>query len=166
MRRWVHIAGHCLEASAWGFCLGFTFCDLVGSVARVDGVSMQPTLNPASERPRDWIFVNTWNSRFYEYSRGEVVCLYSPREPKQRLIKRVIAFEGDVVRTLGYRKAFVKVPKGHCWVEGDHHAQSMDSNFFGPVPVALILGKASHIVWPPSRWGSLEPELPADRKPF
>lgn len=67
MRRWVHIAGHCLEASAWGFCLGFTFCDLVGSVARVDGVSMQPTLNPASERPRDWIFVNTWNSRFYEY---------------------------------------------------------------------------------------------------
>lgn len=95
-----------------------------------------------------------------------MVCLYSPREPKQRLIKRVIAFEGDVVRTLGYRKAFVKVPKGHCWVEGDHHAQSMDSNFFGPVPVALILGKASHIVWPPSRWGSLEPELPADRKPF
>jgi len=28
---------------------------------------------------------------------------------------------------------YVTVPAGHCWVEGDHHGQSMDSNLFGPV---------------------------------
>ena len=25
------------------------------------------------------------------------------------------------------------VPPGHCWLEGDHHGQSLDSNLFGPV---------------------------------
>ena len=28
--------------------------------------------------------------------------------------------QGDVVETLGYKKPFVRVPEGHCWVEGDH----------------------------------------------
>ncbi|KFM78284.1 Mitochondrial inner membrane protease subunit 2, partial [Stegodyphus mimosarum] len=42
----------------------------------------------------------------------------------------------------------------------------MDSNFFGPVSVGLIIAKASHIVWPPSRWQKLEPRLPTDRRPI
>lgn len=32
--------------------------------------------------------------------------------------------------------------------------------------MGLILAKASHIVWPPSRWRRLEPRLPNDRKPL
>jgi len=27
----------------------------------------------------------------------------------------------------------VKIPEGHCWVEGDNPASSMDSRSFGPV---------------------------------
>ena len=27
----------------------------------------------------------------------------------------------------------MKIPKGHCWVEGDNHSHSHDSNSFGPV---------------------------------
>lgn len=35
-------------------------------------------------------------------------------------------------RTLDGHK-MVLVPTGHCWVEGDHHGRSVDSNYFGPV---------------------------------
>ena len=45
----------------------------------------------------------------------------------------MIALEGDKVKTLGYKKRVVKVPTGHCWVEGDNHACSDDSNRRGPV---------------------------------
>ena len=27
----------------------------------------------------------------------------------------------------------MSIPKGHCWVEGDHRGKSFDSNKFGPV---------------------------------
>lgn len=38
-----------------------------------------------------------------------------------------------LLRTIGYKKKYVKVPHGHIWVEGDHHGHSFDSNAFGPV---------------------------------
>ncbi len=34
------------------------------------------------------------------------------------------------------------VPQGHCWIEGDNHSASYDSNKFGCIPMGLILGKA------------------------
>ena len=36
-------------------------------------------------------------------------------------------------RTLKHKRKLVKVPRGHCWVEGDNHSHSLDSNTFGPV---------------------------------
>ncbi|CAH0713510.1 unnamed protein product, partial [Brenthis ino] len=76
------------------------------------------------------------------------------------------ALEGDVVSTLGYKNQYVKVPEGHCWVEGDHTGHTLDSNTFGPVSVGLINAKAVCIVWPPERWQSLEAKLPENRKPL
>uniref|UniRef100_A0A8C4R829 Mitochondrial inner membrane protease subunit 2 n=1 Tax=Eptatretus burgeri TaxID=7764 RepID=A0A8C4R829_EPTBU len=90
----------------------------------------------------------------------------SPRNPDQKMIKRVIALEGDIVRTMGYKKQYVKVPSGHCWIEGDHRGHSMDSNAFGPVSLGLMHARASHIVWPPSRWQRLQSSLPSDRRPL
>ncbi|XP_010213688.1 PREDICTED: mitochondrial inner membrane protease subunit 2, partial [Tinamus guttatus] len=63
----------------------------------------------------------------------EKVVIWSPRNPEQKIIKRVIALEGDIIKTIGYKKKYVKVPHGHIWVEGDHHGHSFDSNAFGPV---------------------------------
>ncbi|ERE74086.1 inner membrane protease subunit 1-like protein [Cricetulus griseus] len=59
--------------------------------------------------------------------------LRSPKNPEQKIIKRVIALEGDIVKTIGHKNRLVKVPRGHMWVEGDHHGHSFDSNAFGPV---------------------------------
>ena len=81
----------------------------------------------------------------------------SPTRPRDHnLIKRVIALEGDTVQTLRWKNRYVKVPKGHCWVEGDNKKRSEDSNDFGPVPLAIVRAKATRIVWPLHRWQKLD----------
>lgn len=81
--------------------------------------------------------------------------MISPRNPDSCLIKRIIGLEGDVIESRGKNQSFVQVPEGYCWIEGENHSQSMDSNFFGPIPLGLITAKASHIVWPLNRVCSL-----------
>uniref|UniRef100_A0A8D2MGK7 Mitochondrial inner membrane protease subunit 2 n=1 Tax=Zonotrichia albicollis TaxID=44394 RepID=A0A8D2MGK7_ZONAL len=106
----------------------------------------------------------------YDPSRCQKSCKLigyrSPRNPEQKIIKRVIALEGDIIKTIGYKKKYVKVPHGHIWVEGDHHGHSFDSNAFGPVSLGLLHGRATHILWPPQRWQKLQPMLPPERKPL
>lgn len=144
-----------------GFVIGvpvvITFVDYVGTVKGVTGISMQPTLNPNPRRSSDVVLVNSWAVRRFEgIHRGDIVTLIDPTDPDAALIKRVIALEGDHVRSINYKTKIVKIPRGHCWVEGDNHAHSHDSNSFGPVAVGLIQGKATRIVWPPRRWQRLE----------
>ncbi|KAG8193083.1 hypothetical protein JTE90_017834 [Oedothorax gibbosus] len=94
-----------------------------------------------------------------------IVYCSCPRDPDQKLIKRVIAVEGETIKTSSRGHKYVSIPSGHCWVEGDHMSHSMDSNFFGPVALGLIFAKASHIVWPPSRWQRLDSSAPIGRHP-
>ncbi|XP_028624714.1 mitochondrial inner membrane protease subunit 2 isoform X2 [Grammomys surdaster] len=123
------------------FCKGFfvavpvavTFLDRVACVARVEGASMQPSLNPGGSQSSDVVLLNHWKVRNFEVQRGDIVSLVSPKNPEQKIIKRVIALEGDIVRTIGHKNRLVKVPRGHMWVEGDHHGHSFDSNSFGPL---------------------------------
>ena len=42
------------------------------------------------------------------------------------------------------------MPEGHCWLLGDNEDASRDSRTYGPLPMALIKGKVTGIVWPPS----------------
>jgi mitochondrial inner membrane protease subunit 1 len=48
----------------------------------------------------------------------------------------------------------VVIPPGHVWLEGDNPHDSVDSRYYGPVPGALIRGRAIARVWPLSsaRW--------------
>ncbi|KAK9510201.1 hypothetical protein O3M35_005036 [Rhynocoris fuscipes] len=136
-----------------GVPVGITLIDLIG----------YPLLNPDSTT--DYVFLSKWSVRCYEVSRGDVVALFSPKDPDQKLIKRIIGLEGDVINTLSYSTKLVKVPKGHCWVEGDNASNSMDSNLFGPIAIGLITARATAIVWPPSRWQYVKSELPPQRIP-
>lgn len=155
-----------LRAIAVGIPIGITFVDCFGYVAKVEGVSMQPALNPESNGKSDFVFLSRWSSRSFCYNRGDMVSLVSPKDPSQKIIKRIIALEGDLVRTIGYKSRYIRIPEGHCWVEGDHTGHSLDSNFFGPVAIGLITAKALQIVWPPERWQRLESELPDERIPL
>ncbi|XP_029780690.1 mitochondrial inner membrane protease subunit 2 isoform X2 [Suricata suricatta] len=181
------------------FCKGFfvavpvavTFLDRVACVARVEGASMQPSLNPGGSQSSDVVLLNHWKVRNFEVQRGDIVSLVSPKNPEQKIIKRVIALEGDIVKTMGHKNRYVKVPRGHIWVEGDHHGHSFDSNSFGPsssasvslstvgcevpyimlllsglgfpVSLGLLHAHATHILWPPERWQKLESVLPPER---
>jgi len=91
------------------------------------------------------------------FQRGEVVVLKSPIN-NELIVKRVIALEGDVVQTLPpYPDTYVRIPKGHAWVEGDEPFHSLDSNKFGPVSLSLIDAKVQFIVFPFSRIGPIAP---------
>lgn len=77
-----------------------------------------------------------------------------------------VLFLGDVINTLGYKRQYVHIPEGYCWVEGDHTGNSLDSNTFGPVSLGLITAKATLVVWPPARWQRLSNHIPDDRSPI
>ncbi|KAL9960131.1 hypothetical protein ACROYT_G033540 [Oculina patagonica] len=165
VRPYLRVLGMFTKGFVIGLPVVVTFVENVGSVKGVFGISMQPTLNPNPRLSSDIVLVNCWAVRQFEgINRGDVVTLIDPTDPGGVLIKRVIALEGDHVKSLSYKKKkIVKIPKGHCWVEGDNHSHSHDSNAFGPVAVGLIQGKATHIVWPPKRWQRLENFTSEDR---
>ncbi|XP_011312466.1 mitochondrial inner membrane protease subunit 2 isoform X2 [Fopius arisanus] len=148
-----------------GIPIGVTFVNTVGYVARVEGISMQPALNP-NAKEYDYVFLNCWTVHNYNINYGEIISFKSPKNPEQKLIKRVIGLEGDEVRTIGYHTSILRVPEGHCWVEGDNTNHSVDSNTFGPLSLGLVIAKATHVVWPPSRWQHLNSLIPKHRSPL
>ncbi|CAF4803501.1 mitochondrial inner membrane protease subunit 2 [Pieris napi] len=153
-----------LRSMLLGVPIGVTFLDTIGYVARVEGISMQPALNPESKNT-DYVFLSRWAVKDYSIHRGDIISLVSPKDPNQKIIKRVVALEGDIVSTLGYKNQYVRVPEGHIWVEGDHTGHTLDSNTFGPVSLGLVNARAICIVWPPERWQALEAKIPNHRKP-
>lgn len=137
----------------FGVAIGHTIIGTFGTVAKVDGISMQPTFNPNTTV--DLVFLSYLPVRFDSIKRGDIIVAISPRNPNETIIKRVIGVEGDVIvlkknqDSSGTRKV---VPKGYYWIEGDHKGHTYDSTSFGPISGGLIVAKVPAIVWPPSRW--------------
>ncbi|KJA29938.1 hypothetical protein HYPSUDRAFT_125748 [Hypholoma sublateritium FD-334 SS-4] len=126
-------------------------------VKTITGRSMQPTLNPNSSLWRDVALFRRDVDADATYHRNDIVTLRSPEDPKRLLIKRILAKEGDTVKTLPpYPDPEVVIPKGHVWVEGDEHFWSDDSNRFGPVSECLVESKLVMILWPLDRFGPIK----------
>lgn len=127
-----------LQLAAWSPVAIF-FTQHVGSVVAIEGRSMQPTFNPdESLLHEDVVLVNKLVRVTNSFKLGDVVTFWAPGTNSNTLVtKRIVALEGDVVRTLQpWKDKTVIVPKGHVWVEGDEPMRSRDSNTFGPVSAA------------------------------
>lgn len=89
---------------------------------RVTGASMLPLLKPGDEVLID--------PRAYRRQRplvGDIVVLFHPQEPEQKIIKRVVEVCVD----------------GRYRVQGDNTAASTDSRHFGLVGEELIIGRVT-----------------------
>ena len=134
-------------------------------VARVDGLSMAPTLED-----HDRLIVNKFVYEIGEPRPGDIVMLYYPLNPEKMFVKRVIAREGDTVRIVDGRVYVNDIPlhdeyvpaefrshddwgpqviqQGYYFVMGDHRNNSSDSRHWGPVPKKYIVGKVKVRWWP------------------
>jgi signal peptidase I len=134
-------------------------------VARVDGLSMAPTLED-----HDRLIVNKLVYELSEPRPGDIVMLYYPLNPEKMFVKRVIAKEGDVVRIVDGKVYVNDVPlqddyvpqefrshddygptvvqQGYYFVMGDHRNNSSDSRHWGLVPKKYIVGKVKLRWWP------------------
>ncbi|KAH6716117.1 peptidase S24/S26A/S26B/S26C [Leptodontidium sp. 2 PMI_412] len=141
------------------------FNDHVGDIAWINGPSMYPFLNPSfnEDLSRDLC----WNSKLnptQNLKRGMIISYQSPAHPDVQVVKRIIAMEGDIVYTrTPCPVPTVQVPANHVWVEGDNRdsTKTLDSNTYGPIPLNLITGRATHFLWPwrrigPIRWEEFE----------
>jgi signal peptidase I len=134
-------------------------------VARVDGLSMEPTLED-----RDRLIVNKLVYELGDPQPGDIVMLYYPVNPEKMFVKRVIAQEGDTVRIVDGRVYVNDIPfpddyvleefrshddwgpsivqQGYYFVMGDHRNNSSDSRNWGQVPKKYIVGKVKVRWWP------------------
>ncbi|KAF8397302.1 hypothetical protein HHK36_016215 [Tetracentron sinense] len=112
-------------------------------------------------RPREAITIGS-SSSFREFRPRRSFDRSSPSNHREKHIKRLIALPGDWIRTPNSYDT-LKIPEGHCWVEGDNSASSLDSRSFGPIPLGLMCGRVTHIVWPPQRIGEVERRIPEGR---
>jgi signal peptidase I len=103
----------------------------------------------------------------------------TPHASSQTFIKRVVGVGGDriavrdghvlrngVQESDGYTAPCaggegcdlpqaITVPAGSVFLMGDNRGNSDDSRFWGPVPLAWVIGQAVSIYWPPDRVGTL-----------
>uniref|UniRef100_A0A0N5AGU4 Mitochondrial inner membrane protease subunit 2 n=1 Tax=Syphacia muris TaxID=451379 RepID=A0A0N5AGU4_9BILA len=139
-------------------CVPLVIFDVFGSPASIYGSSMEPTLEGNKNHwwQRDLVWVSKCGLNSLKI--GNVYSFVPPDDPYSHHIKRLIAREDDVIEPRNGSGRLV-IPKKCCWMESDNPKGSKDSNNYGPVNYGLLTGRATHIIWPPSRWQTLENKL-------
>ena len=136
---------------------------VVAQPYQVHQVSMEQTILPGQR-----VIVDKLTPRFSPYQRGDIVVFAEPGAPagSAPLIKRVVGLPGDTIELRGGHvvldgvaldepyiypgqvtlpltsQSRWVVPDGSLFVLGDHRQDSRDSRWFGPVPIANVIGRA------------------------
>ncbi|KAL1505616.1 hypothetical protein ABEB36_005140 [Hypothenemus hampei] len=125
----------------YGCVLHCTF-EYLGDFVLCSGPSMEPTIYSD-----DILFTEHISTLSQTINKGDIVIAKCPTNPRQQICKRVVALQGEKIKT-GFA-SYEVVPIGHVWLQGDNTTNSTDSRHFGPVPIGLIRSKAVCKVWPP-----------------
>lgn len=157
----------------------FAVINAVSARIRVDGSSMEPTLQSG-----EFVIVNKLAYKFTEPKIGDVIVFHFPRDPNQEYIKRVIGLPRDRIVISGgqvlvndrlldeeyiaaspaYEDTW-EVPEDGVFVLGDNRNNSSDSHNWGPVPLNYVVGKAVFVYWPPAQWGLIDKSFTAIAAP-
>uniref|UniRef100_A0ACD6AGX9 Uncharacterized protein n=1 Tax=Avena sativa TaxID=4498 RepID=A0ACD6AGX9_AVESA len=148
-----------VKHSICGTLVGITVSDQYISLAAVKGPSMQPTLG---DRTGEYALVERSCLARYDFSHGQVVTFRLPADHRTTLVSRLIGLPGDWI-SVPETGEIRMIPEGHCWVEGDNGTASWDSRHFGPVPLGLVRGRVTHVVWPPHKIGRVDKRMPEGR---
>lgn len=141
-------------------------------ISRVEGISMEPTLKGG-----EYTIINKLTYRWRVPERGDVIVFQAPTDAQADYIKRVIAVPGETVEVKGgtvyvngnplsesyeencpdYDFPAERVPAGHLFVLGDNRNRSYDSHLWVEpfLPMSLVRGRASVVVWPLASAGSI-----------
>jgi signal peptidase I len=148
----------------------FVGINTISARVRVDGTSMQPTLEHG-----EFILVNKISYRLGEVERGDIIVFNYPLNLEEELIKRVIGIPGDrilvqnsqvsvngqtlnepyIAQAPSYSGEWV-VEDGTLFVLGDNRNNSNDSKDWGLLPIENLVGKAVLIYWPPPLWNMID----------
>lgn len=152
----------------------FVGINSVSARVRVDGFSMQPTLQDG-----EFVLVSKLSYKFGDFQRGDIIVFDFPMNPDEELVKRIIGLPGDHVMVRDshvyvneqmlnenyiaqaplYSGDWI-VPDGTLFVLGDNRNNSNDSKDWGLLPQGNVVGKAVLIYWPPKFWKVLDhPEM-------
>ena len=146
---------------------------------RIPTGGMSPTVAPG-----DYVFASKSGRSSEEFERGDIVIFAPPLDPKSRYIQRIVALPGDRIELFDAHLAVngellrspegkpsspakhpvpnttppsypLTIPTDHVFVIGDNYDNSLDSRYFGPIPVDSITHIPRRIVLPLNRSGSL-----------
>ena len=152
--------------------IAFLVREYVFTIVRVDGPSMQPTLEDS-----DILFVNRF---MYEPKNSDIIIFHPITNSEVAYVKRVIAVEGQEVyidpydgtvyvddvaieedyikapiENVGRKKYPMVIPPDHVFVLGDNRNNSTDSRDLGAVPKDSIMGKVIFRILPFDEFGSV-----------
>lgn len=156
-----------MDAIAAGFIAIFILFAFVFRLVGVNGSSMVPTL-----ADKDWLVISDFN---YKPASGDIVVITQPNSLNERLVKRVVATEGEII-DINYdtgevyvndilleekyiaeptmRKGDLEfplaVPEGYVFVLGDNRNYSRDSrdSMIGFIDERHLLGKSLFRILP------------------
>ena len=163
--------GACAAAALAGVTVLLLVRTFVAEPVRIPTSSMATTLLPGEH-----VLVDKTTQVFRPWQRGDVVLLRAP-DTGTLSIKRIVGLAGDSVAIRDghlfvdgnrvhepYVEAGAidsvyfgprRVPEDQVLVFGDNRRNSRDSRAYGGVPLSLVEGRITMILWPPEHAGGL-----------